>query len=176
MLNNREQIPNILSYNSIGCELGIFLCEYSDVLLSSQKFKKLYLVDTFCGNVGSGDKKGNNIRFFDGQYLLSNAKNKYKNMDSIHIEQNDSVSFLMKFPPEFFDFIYIDTVHTYTHLIRELEESKRVIKSDGFICGHDYNYDAFPGVVEAVNDFCNKYNFTFTTTTEDFLESFIIRQ
>lgn len=175
MIKNREEIPNILPNNIVGCELGVFLCEYSEILLSSKKFDKLYLVDTFNGNIASGDKTGNNIKHFDGQYLLYNANQKFSHINNIHIIQNNSINFLQQCQDKYFDFIYIDTVHTYDHLMKELEESQRVIKLDGFICGHDYNINVFPGVVAAVNDFCNTNGFTFTTTTQDILESFIIK-
>lgn len=174
MIDSREQIPTLLSENSIGCELGVFLGEYSEILLSSKKFNRLYLVDTFDGQIGSGDKYGNNMRILGGEYLLANAIHKFQNHNTIEIIKSDSIKFLKNCNSNFFDFIYIDTVHTYKHLMQELQESRRVIKLNGFICGHDYNKNIFPEVVTAVNDFCQMYNYTFYTTTKDILESFII--
>ena len=174
-LKNREDIPLLLPNDCVGCELGVFLCEFSDVLLSSNKFSKLYLVDTFSGVVGSGDKRGDNIKNYNGQDLLTHANNKYINNAIVSVIQQDSFSFLRSFGPQTFDFIYIDTVHTYPHLTMELEEAHKVIKKNGLICGHDYNANVFPGVVKAVHNFCEKYSLSFKLTTEDHLESFVIQ-
>ena len=94
MIDSREQIPTLLSENSIGCELGVFLGEYSEILLSSKKFNRLYLVDTFDGQIGSGDKYGNNMRILGGEYLLANAIHKFQNNNTVEIIKSDSIKFL----------------------------------------------------------------------------------
>lgn len=171
----RSNLIDLIKPLSVGCELGVFLCEYSDVLIQSGKFNKFYLVDTFNGTVGSGDAEGENIRIFNGNDLFEFAKQKYANNQIASIVKTDSVSFLKSKPDKYFDFIYIDTVHTYDHLLSELEESLRVIKDGGLLCGHDYNKEIFPGVVNAVIDFTKKYNLSYYTTSQEKLNSFIIQ-
>jgi hypothetical protein len=180
ILENSTEIPtrshliNLIQPTSIGCELGVFLCEYSDLFIESGKFQKFYLVDTFSGIVGSGDINGENIQTFNGDYLFDHALRKYSHNTNVTISKIDSITFLKSKEDSYFDFIYIDTIHTYDHLIVELEEALRVTKNNGLICGHDYNQDIFPGVVSAVKSFTNKNKFRYYITTKEKLASFII--
>lgn len=174
-ISTRSNLIDLIKPSSVGCELGVFLCEYSDILIQSGRFHKFYLVDTFNGLVGSGDSNGENIRVFDGDYLLQFAKQKYDNNQIVSINKTDSITFLKSKPDKYFDFIYIDTVHTYDHLLSELEESLRVTKDGGLLCGHDYNISMFPGIVNAVINFTKKYNLAYYTTSQEKLNSFIIQ-
>lgn len=174
----REQITDLLENNSIGCELGVFEGSFSQILVNSGKFSKLYLVDLF-GKIDiatSGDKRGNNIKvYLHTDAMLEVVKEKFGSNPIVEICTSDSVSFLNSMPDDYFDFIYIDTVHDYNHTRKELEASLRVIKNGGFICGHDYHETEYPQLVLAVNEFCNKNNLYFTLTNEDRLESFMIK-
>lgn len=171
-MKNREELVNLLSEQSIGCELGVFKGDFSKVLLDSKKFKKLYLVDIFSGNVESGDKNGNNIQIFSGDYLFDFVASRFKN-EPVEIKRCDSISFLKSCEDNFFDFIYIDTNHQYQQTIDELEWSLKKIKNKGFICGHDYHQFAFGDLFRAVNFFAEKYNLQIQTTTNDGLNSYI---
>ena len=58
-----------------------------------------------------------------------------------------------------FDWIYIDTDHSYELTYKELRGYAPKVKPDGIIAGHDYSMgnwiDAYRyGVIEAVNEFC----------------------
>ena len=41
---HRDNITNLLPLNSIGCELGVFEGDFSQKLIDSKKFHKLYLI------------------------------------------------------------------------------------------------------------------------------------
>ena len=172
MINTRDQISELLSYNIIGCELGVFEGEFSNLLLKTNKFKKLYLVDLFEGIIDSGDKYGNNIVYRSGDDLLKLVSNKFENETSIEIVKKDSISFLQHFPDNYFDFIYIDTSHQYEHTKIELNLSLNKIKKGGIISGHDYNKYRFEGVVRAVDEFSKENNLKLNLTSLDILETF----
>lgn len=172
MINTRDEINLLLKPNSVGCELGVFEGEFSEILLSEDKFSKLYLVDLFDGIVESGDKSGNNIKSKNSLDLLNSVLNKFVNKQCVEIVKKDSVSFLESFPDNYFDFIYIDTSHQYEHTKRELNTSLRKIKKDGIIAGHDYNRYRFDGVVRAVDEFSKENNLKLNLTCLDTLETF----
>lgn len=172
----RENLPSILHIDSIGCELGVFEGEYAQILADSGKFKKLYLVDIFSGGTGSGDKSGNNLKFYqDGSLLFEHNKQKFSAYDFIEVIRQDSISFLNAHK-DFFDFVYIDTVHTYDFTLRELEAAYTATKVGGFICGHDYHPTKSAGVVRAVQEFVAKYSLKYDLTSQDILESFVIQK
>lgn len=82
-----------------------------------------------------------------------------------------------------FDWIYIDTDHTYQTTISELNLWHKKVKQDGYIAGHDYNVGNIVsgikyGVVEAVAEFCVKNNWMISYLTADFSEniSFAIKR
>lgn len=103
---------------------------------------------------------------------------------SVSIVQSLSVDFLNSCPDNSFDFIYIDTSHTYGNTIHELRIADRVISSNGFLAGHDYTVGNIVtpmlyGVIQAVSQFCvqNSYKFKFLTVEPAGWNSFcLIRQ
>jgi predicted O-methyltransferase YrrM len=79
--------------------------------------------------------------------------------DILQAHRGRSVDVLATFPDACFDWIYIDTDHSYETTIAELRTAAPKIKAGGFIAGHDFctgNVIApWPyGVVEACNQFC----------------------
>ena len=92
---------------------------------------------------------------------------------SVRIYRGSGEHFLSLIPDEYLDFIYIDSSHCYEDTKKEIELSKRKVKRGGFICGHDYT-PQFPGVIQAVDEFCKKYNLETELTTEDKCPSYLI--
>lgn len=56
------------------------------------------------------------------------------------------------FRPEELDLVYIDAVHDYENLSQDIRDWYPKVKPGGFIGGHDYDPDKFPGVVRAVQE------------------------
>ena len=51
------------------------------------------------------------------------------------------------------DFVYIDAEHDYDSVKQDLSVWFPKVKIGGFLAGHDYNKEQFPGLVKAVCDF-----------------------
>ena len=58
------------------------------------------------------------------------------------------------------DMLYIDGVHTYDQVKKDIENYKSIVKPGGLICGHDY-CPAFQGVMDAVDEAFGKPDLTF---------------
>lgn len=77
----------------------------------------------------------------------------------VELHQGDSAEMMAAMPDRHFDFIYIDGDHSYTGVVRDLEQAALKIKSDGWIVCNDYTVFS-PlegikyGVCRAVNEFC----------------------
>lgn len=170
MIPNRNLIKDILPDNCIGCELGVFEGDFSQKLLDSNKFSILYLVDSFHGHASNFGKK-----YKDASVLEKIVSERFKDNSNVKIIKNTSINFLNSMPENFFDFIYIDTVHDYNITKQELEYSRRVIKNKGLLCGHDFHTTKFPLLVRAVTEFCKKYNYTYSLTSEDHYPSYLIK-
>jgi hypothetical protein len=57
----------------------------------------------------------------------------------------------------FFDFIFIDGLHTYDQILRDLNNYKTIIKRGGIIACHDYNHGTFPELTKAIDEFVIKH-------------------
>ena len=68
-------------------------------------------------------------------------KNAAKNIDPRNLEEENLKAF---------DFIYIDGMHTYDQVKKDIQNYLPFIKKGGFIAGHDYS-STWLGVIDAVN-------------------------
>jgi hypothetical protein len=77
------------------------------------------------------------MKVFPGRY----SKYRMPSAEAIHFFNDSSL-----------DFVYIDALHTYDGVISDINLWLPKIKDNGFIGGHDYDIENFPGVVQAVNE------------------------
>lgn len=62
-----------------------------------------------------------------------------------------------------FDLCLIDAGHTYEDCIRDLRSSVVTLKPDGLLAAHDYRDPAWPGIAQAVDQFCQETGFQIIT-------------
>ena len=84
-----------------------------------------------------------------------------------------------QFPDDYFDFVYVDAVHTYEGCLTDLQIFDRKVKRNGFIAGHDYQTIPIArahhnGVVQAVHDFVKQTGYSFTALTFEEAPTFVI--
>ena len=159
---NRLEILKELKKGSICAELGVAYGEFSDQVLETVKPKLLVLVDSY-PNKGNFVDEGN-LKYIEKKYQ------KLVEEKEIQIVNDDSIKAASMFKDNFFDWIYIDTTHSYHQTLGELRAWKNKIKSDGYILGHDYimgNWvdDIKYGVQEAVHQFCVEENWEIVYLT-----------
>ena len=159
---NRLEILKELKKGSICAELGVAYGEFSDQVLETVKPKLLVLVDSY-PNKGNFVDEGN-LKYIEKKYQKLVKEKK------IQIINDDSIKAASMFKENFFDWIYIDTTHSYHQTLGELRAWKNKIKSDGYILGHDYimgNWidDIKYGVQEAVHQFCVEENWEIVYLT-----------
>lgn len=58
------------------------------------------------------------------------------------------------------DILYVDGSHEYDEVKQDLLDYYPKVKHGGVIGGHDYNPKGFPGVVQAVDEFCEEFGLT----------------
>ncbi|MHA1987706.1 MAG: class I SAM-dependent methyltransferase [Promethearchaeota archaeon] len=170
---NRDILLKNLPKEGVIAELGVDKGDFSNKILSLTQPKKLYLIDIWDSERYSMDK------------MVYVKKRFQKEIDTgkVIIIRGTSEKELLKFENEYFDWVYIDTAHTYEQTVRELDLCREKVKDGGIIAGHDYcqgdikNAQAY-GVVQAVNQFCIKYDweFIFITHETDRTLSFAIRK
>lgn len=172
ILSSRLEMLELFPKNAICTELGVDHGDYSEEILRLTQPKKLHLIDKW------GDEK----RYHDGLKLLVNEKfSQQIAAEQLEINLGFSVDVLETFADNYFDWAYLDTVHDYDYTKKELLVLKDKVKDDGIIAGHDfvignwftsYKY----GVIEAVLEFCQEYNYEFVYITMDFPNSFALKK
>ncbi len=166
LLTTREELLECLPKGGIVAELGVDEGEFSKSILGINKPKKLHLVDFW------GSKRYNQ----DKRRKVETRFKKNIEANNLEINLGLSTEVVKGFQDNYFDWIYIDTSHSYKTTIEELELYRSKIKSNGFIAGHDYvmghwNGMVRYGVIEAVYEFCVKYNWEIMFLTTELNES-----
>jgi hypothetical protein len=94
-----------------------------------------------------------------------------KDKENIHIIRSDSISFLQSCDDNYFDAIYVDADHSEEAVYNDMVNSLRVIKSGGYLMGHDYHHQ----IKVAVDRFCVDYKQQIVAIAEDGCPTFLIR-
>ena len=172
LLTNREELLKHLPREGIVCELGVDKGDFSELILKYCNPEKLHLVDLWGSERYSQDKKRNVEEKFKPQ--IASGK--------VQIDIGYSTDVGKIYEDNYFDWIYIDTDHSYEGTFNELETYRLKVKDNGIIAGHDYiiaNWDGMIryGVIEAVYEFCSKYNWEIIYITMELNNpSFAIRK
>ncbi len=152
MLTDKPALLDVLPKNSTAAEIGVFRGDYSEKILSRAQPQKLHLIDVWDEQTYEGHWSRVKTRFEDKI-----------NQGQVEMNRGYSTEELQKFDDKYFDWVYIDTNHSYETTAKELELCRHKVKSGGIIAGHDYVKGSWAprvryGVVEAVNEFCVKHN------------------
>lgn len=172
-LKNREELLRHMPVNGVVAEIGVNEGDFSDKILTLCQPEKLILIDVWASKRYHGK-------------LFDKVKQRFvKQIQEQQVEILRDLSFdgIAHCPDHYFDWVYLDTDHTYQTTRRELELLRSKMKPGGIIAGHDYiigNWNAGYryGVVEAVREFCLKYNWEMIFLTHELSDhpSFAIRE
>jgi predicted O-methyltransferase YrrM len=152
VLIDRNALLDMMPLNSICAEIGVNEGEFSQRILEKTNPAKLHLIDAW----------GNASRYHDGLKNVVEARfSKEITSGKVIINIGYSTDVLTEFPDHHFDWVYLDTDHTYELTSKELAILKDKVKPGGIIAGHDYilgNWvgDYRYGVIEAVHELCVK--------------------
>lgn len=172
LLPNREQMLELLPQNAIVAEVGVAFGDFTDEIIKRTNPQRIHLVDLW----GSE-------RYKEG---LTKIKQRFDHLiqkGEVIINQGISIKVLPTFPDKYFDWLYIDTDHSFKTTYHELLLSEGKVKDGGLILGHDYCtgnvITPVPyGVIEAVNKFCvdRDWGYLYLTVESHGHMSFCLRK
>ena len=159
LLPDRGELLYRLPHGGVGAEIGAAFGDFTGEILEKNVPRELYLIDAW-----------DTPRYQDG---LMQIRTKFRDVlenGRLHIVQGYSTVRLAEFPNSFFDWVYIDTNHSFETTWEELVISHLKVKQTGRIAGHDFCtgnvVDAVPyGVVEACTKFCKDFHWQFEYLT-----------
>jgi predicted O-methyltransferase YrrM len=147
-----QQLVSEANYLEIGSWVG-----ESALMIGSFKFVKSITSIDQCSLIV--DTYYNNLRCLNKDARFINKKS----YDAVIDICDDSI-----------DILYVDGEHTYDTVKRDLLDYYPKVKHGGVIGGHDYSVKSFPGVVQAVDEFCEEFGLTVDYKFID--TSFIIKK
>lgn len=173
VLANRQELLLRMPKNGIVAEIGVAAGDFSERILNTTNPQKLHLVDMwgterYNPELGLAVEKKFTERIAQGQ---------------MEINHGMSTKVAETFENNYFDWIYIDTDHSYLTTKEELEKYAPKVKEGGIMAGHDFincNWTDLVkyGVIEAVYEFCVDSNWELVYLTMGINEfpSFAIRK
>ena len=172
-LTDRTELLRRMPTQAVVAEIGVNEGDFSQKILTLCQPFKLVLIDVWASR-----------RYHGG--LFEKVKNRFAaQLQSGQMEIIRDLSFgaIAACPDAHFDWVYLDTDHTYDTTRRELELLRPKMKKGGIIAGHDYIFGNWDdghryGVIEAVREFCLAYQWEmiFLTHELDDHPSFAIRE
>lgn len=171
-LVDRQELLEHFPKGGVVAEIGVAEGGFTQKIMDICDPFRCHLIDSWDSKRYSTTMKEKVWKQFDKQ--IRNGQ--------VVIFLGDSVNAASSFPDHYFDWIYLDSDHSYEHTKRELEAYRSKMKKDGIIAGHDFIQGNWVGgmrygVIEAVYEFCIRYDWEMIYLTTNFIEhpSFAIR-
>jgi len=159
VLPTRNDLLDRMPKNAVVAEIGVAYGDFTAEIVSRTQPQKLHLIDLWEGDrYGPGGEKV--ISAF--QSLIDSGR--------IVTNRGRSVEVLKEMPDEYFDWVYLDTDHSYHLTSRELRYCAAKVKKNGRILGHDFTsgnvITPVPyGVIEACHEFCKLFRWRYEYLT-----------
>lgn len=172
-VDTRTDLLRLLPKGLVIAELGVFIGDFSKTILEVCEPKLFFMVDTFpYAPVYSGDKDGKNrIDVPDLSIYFEILKERYKDKKNVTIVRGTTDVFSHLAIDCELDAVYIDAQHDYDAVLSDLYNYYSIMRSGGFILGHDYDQS---GVKAAVDLFCNEKGLRIKYLTRDLCPSYFI--
>lgn len=139
----------------VGAEVGVHKGEMSHALLSSLPNLTLHMVDRWTvyppeERMGRTEGMINAPaeRWAEYETIARAAVRGFGERAVIH--KGNSVDTARRFPARFFNFVFIDAGHHRKAVDADIQAWQAHMKPLGWLCGHDYDPERFPGVVKSV--------------------------
>jgi hypothetical protein len=143
LIEMMNYINSINPNEKIMIEIGTFLGESTAIFLAYENIKKIFCIDGYYG--GSEKIK----------YLCKKRLQEFIDTERCSLIEKNSKECFHEFPENYIDLTYIDGDHRYEGVYIDIENSYKIIKPKGFVCGHDWVYYT-DDIKNAVNDFMFK--------------------
>lgn len=179
-LKSREEVLDLLPKEGICAEIGVGEGDFSHSIKAISKPTKVYLIDCWEQQDRSAYPDDFNVATDLQIKRYESVKQAFKDDANIEVLRMYSKDAAALFPDEHFDWVYIDSNHTYAAVKEDLEMWLPKVKNGGYICGHDYIlprevHGLQFGVVPAVNEFIKKHSLELVYLTTEKFATYVIR-
>lgn len=167
-LSSRTHLLRRFPQGGVVAEIGVHRGDFAHQILQIVKPDRLILIDPWVG-----EALVNGLDIDSGPVLYNFVLNRFSQeirSGQVRIVRKRCHDACATFLP-IFNWIYLDTFHLYPETLYELRSCSRVLRPDGFLCGHDYD---IPRVRQAVEEFCGESGWKLLCVTADQSSSFVL--
>jgi len=172
-VSGRLSLAKILPTGGVGAELGVFTGLFSAMLLDVARPRQMHFVDPWWKEFGA--TYPNWGLYTDQGKLGTRAAHAiaarrikhHSNGADTNIEVGYSTEFLLSKPDYYFDWVYLDSTHSYEGTRAELELLRTKVRPGGLIAGddwHDREDHHHSGVAKAVREAVAHRDYEFVGT------------
>lgn len=140
-------------------EIGSYAGESTKIF--SENFKSVIAIDPFINDYDPNDLTCNFMPLDKVYDVFKDVLKKHSNIKHIRMTSDDAINELIG---KKFDFIYIDGLHTYEQIKKDINNYLPLLKNDCLIAGHDYHSN-WSGVVTGINEILGEPDATFRDTS-----------
>lgn len=174
---NSGSIMHLIKKGTVGAEIGVWMGNTSKQF-AKKKLKELHLVDPWSVEpYKNNSEHGSYEQYLERYHEITGGKTE-KHFTDFYEDVYNKVLEKFKHHPEVLiyrmtsdewfeiqednslDWIYIDGDHYHEGVVKDLENSLRVVKSGGMILGDDYPWGGRfgkPGVKSGVDEFVSRH-------------------
>ncbi|TDR89288.1 class I SAM-dependent methyltransferase [Enterovirga rhinocerotis] len=177
---NRVQLLQKLPNGGVCAEIGVYNGAFASQILKNSGPRKLHLIDPWGGQedeyVSSYHIKGE----LEEKFLAVSKMFEKKIEDgTVEIHREYSTTAVKRFKDKYFDWVYIDAMHSYDGVLSDLRAFRDKVVDDGFLFGHDFSNTKMSrakkfGVIPAVIDFVNETGYKLILMTNESAPSYLI--
>lgn len=142
-------------------EIGSYAGESS--VMFAEHFGKVICIDPFIDNYDINDLVNGYATMDIVEKRFDENTKMYNNIEKIKMTSDKAINVILKLKinPKFsVDFVYIDALHTYDQVKKDIENYMPIINNGGYIGGHDYHPN-HPEVIRAVDEKLISVNASF---------------
>jgi predicted O-methyltransferase YrrM len=137
-----------------GIEIGVLMGGHAKAMLDNTNLSLLIGIDPYKMYEqdiwGVEDQEG-----FDNIYEFAMGRLDHERYEHLRMTSDEAYSLL--FDDEY-DFVFIDGLHTYGQIKKDLDNYSKIIRKGGVIACHDYNHESFPLLTNAIDEFAGRHN------------------
>jgi predicted O-methyltransferase YrrM len=140
-------------------EIGAYAGESTQMF--SNEFERVITIDPFINDYDPDDITCRYMELEKVYYTFKKVVDRNNNINHIRMTSDDAIDKLIGTKV---DFIYIDGLHTYDQIKKDITNYLPLLKPNCLIGGHDYHIN-WGGVVNGVNELLGEPDATFCDTS-----------
>lgn len=154
-----DVLPSLIRERSYknGIEIGVLFGGHAEAMLRVNSLQLLVGIDPYEMYEQAESMKLMDQEDFD--YVYNLTLERLSDDRYLHFRATSDMAFPhIQDMGSLFNFVFIDGLHTYEQVKRDLSNYSQLIRIGGVIACHDYNHPSYPALTTAIDEFAAEHN------------------